>query len=115
TLRAGYIVYPPYIIKDPKTGVLSGIFYDLTMKLAEQLGLKIEWIEEAGYGTIFTSLESGRYDVYAGGVWANSTRSKVGYLTAPAFYNAMFAYARTNDHRFDSSLDVVNNPNIKIS
>ncbi len=115
TMRVGYIPYPPYVIQDPKTGALSGIFYDLTNTLAAQLGLKVQWVEEAGYGTIFTDLSAGRYDVFGGGLWANSTRAKAGYLTIPAFYNGVYAYVRTSDHRFDNNLAAINDPSVKIS
>jgi len=115
TIRAGYIVYPPYIVKDPKTGQLSGVFYDLTNALGDQLGLKIQWVEGSGYGTIFTDLDSGRYDVFAGGLWANSTRAKAGLLTTPVFYSAIYAYARSSDHRFDNNLATINTPDTRIS
>lgn len=115
TLRAGYIVYPPYISKDPATGELSGIFYDLTNALGEQLEVEVEWIEEAGYGTIFADLDANKYDVYAGGLWASSARAKAGYLSDPAFFNAVYAYARSNDYRFDNNLDAINAPGVRIS
>ncbi len=115
TIRAGYIAYPPYIIKDPNTGELSGVFYDLTNEVAKQLGLKVEWVEEAGYGTIFTNLDTNRYDVFGGGLWANSTRAKAGYLSIPVFYNSVYAYARTNDTRFNSNLEAINNSSVRIS
>ena len=114
TLRAGYIVYPPYIFKDPKTGELSGIFYDITNEIGKQLDLKVEWVEEAGYGTIATSLQAGRYDVYAG-IWPNAARSKAITFTVPAYYDAVYAYARTADHRFDNNLGAINSSAIKIS
>ena len=114
TLRAGYIVYPPYIAKDPKTGQLSGSFYDLTEAVGKQLGLKVEWVEEAGYGTIPESLSAGRYDMYAG-IWANPNRSKAITFTTPAYYDAVYAYVKTADHRFDNNLDLINSPQIKVS
>lgn len=114
TLRAGYIVYPPYIFKDPQTGALSGIFYDITEDIGKQLGVKVEWVEEAGYGTIATSLEAGRYDAYMG-IWPNVPRSKAITFTAPAYYDAVFAYARSGDHRFDNNLEAINAPSVKIS
>jgi polar amino acid transport system substrate-binding protein len=114
TVRAGYIVYPPYIFKDAQTGELSGIFYDLTNEIGKQLDLKVEWIEEAGYGTIATNLESGRYDMYAG-IWPNAARSKVITFTVPAYYDAVYAYARTADHRFDNNLDAINSSAVRIS
>lgn len=114
TLRAGYIVYPPYISKDPKTGELSGIFYDITNAVGKQLGVKVEWIEEAGYGTIAESLKANRYDVYAG-IWSNVPRSKAITFSVPAYYDAVFAYARSGDHRFDNNLNSINAPSVKIS
>jgi polar amino acid transport system substrate-binding protein len=114
-LRVGYVAYPPYVIKDPNTGALSGIFYDLTNEVATQLGLKVVWVEGAGYGTIFSDLDSNRYDVYGGGIWANSTRSKVGYFTIAAFYNGVYAYARSGDYRFYNNLAAINDPSVKIS
>src|ERR1043166_8360014 len=93
-IRAGYIISPPYIIKNPKTAELSGIFYDLTNAIGKQLGLKVEWVEAGGYGTVFTDLDSSRYDVQAGGLWANSTRARAGYLSTPIFYSVIYTYAR---------------------
>ncbi len=115
TVRVGYAAYPPYIIKDPNTGELSGVFYDLTNVLANQLGMKVEWVEAGAYGTIFSDLSSGRYDIYGGGIWPNSTRAKAGYFTDAAFYNAVYAYARTNDHRFDNNLAAINGKSVRIS
>lgn len=114
TIRAGYLVYPPYIFKDPKTGNLSGIFYDITNAIGKQLNLKVEWIEEAGYGTIATSLESKRYDMYMG-IWPNAARSKAISFTIPAYYDAVYAYARAADQRFDNNIEAINSPGVKIS
>ncbi len=115
TIRAGYIAYPPYIIKDPDTGELSGTFYEITNAVAEQLGLKVEWVEEGGYGTIFSSLDSNRYDVYGGGLWANSTRAKAGFLTIPVFYDTIYAYARAGDSRFNNNPEAINSVDVRIS
>lgn len=113
TLRAGYIAAAPYITKDPKTGELSGIFYDATNELAKQLGVKVEWVEEGGYGTIPESLSAGRYDVYTG-IWANSNRAKVMSFSNPLYYDAVYAYARAGDFRFNN-LDSINSAQTKIS
>ena len=114
TLKAGYIVYAPYIAKDPKTGELSGIFYDLVNDMGKRLGTKVEWVEEAGYGTISTSLSAGRYDLYAG-IWPSADRSKAITFTVPVYYDAVYAYARNNDQRFNNNLEAINSSQIKIS
>ncbi|MEK7185479.1 MAG: transporter substrate-binding domain-containing protein, partial [Patescibacteria group bacterium] len=69
---------------------------------------------EAGYGTISTSLEAGRYDLYAG-LWPSADRSKAITFSAPIYYDAIYAYARNNDQRFNNNLDAINSSQIKIS
>ena len=114
-LRAGYIIYPPYMSKDPKTGEFSGIFYDLTNAVGKRLGLKVDWVEEPGYGTIATSLNAGRYDVFTTGIWPNADRSKAITFSIPSYYDVVYAYARSGDHRFDNNLEAINSPQVRIS
>ncbi len=114
-IRAAYLVYPPYFIKDTKTGKFSGIFYDITELLGKKLDLKVEWTEEVGFADIFTGLDSGRYDVFAGGLWPGATRAKAGYFSTPVFYSLIKAWGRADDHRFDNNLAAINSPNVHIS
>ena len=114
TIRASYANYPPYAIKDPNTGKLSGIFVDVLEEVGKRLGLKVSWVEEVGYGTIFEGLNSDREDIFGAGVWRNSTRGKVGDFSEPLFYNVINAYGRVDESRF-ANLDAVNNANVKIS
>ncbi len=114
TLRIGYIIAAPYLTKDPQTGQFSGIFYDLGTAIGKQLGVKVEWVEEAGFGTIPTSLSADRYDLYAG-VWMNSDRAKAMSFADAVYYDAVYAYARPSDHRFDNNLNALNSSETKIS
>jgi ABC-type amino acid transport substrate-binding protein len=75
-VRCSYIPYPPYCIKEPNTGKLSGVFVDVMEKIGEKLQLKVNWVEEVGWGTIFEGLGSGRHDVFAAGLWESSARAK---------------------------------------
>lgn len=115
TLRASYLVYAPYFIKDPNTGEMSGIFYDITELVGKKLGLKVVWTEEVGYEDMFVGLDNGRYDVFAGGLWPGATRAKVGYFSTPVFYSVIKAWGRTNDHRFDNNLSAINSNDIRIA
>lgn len=114
-LRASYLVYPPYFIKDSNTGELSGIFHDLTELVAKELGLKVEWTGEVGYQDIFAGLDAGRYDVFAAGLWPSALRAKAGYFTNPFFYSVIHAYVRSDDHRFDNDLRAINTPEVRIA
>lgn len=51
TLKCGYIPYPPAMIVDPNTGEKSGIFYEFMNEVGKRLSLKVEWVQESGWGT----------------------------------------------------------------
>lgn len=114
-IRASYLIYSPYFRKDPNTGKLSGIFHDVMEAIGKNAGLKIEWVEEVGYENIFSGLDSGRHDVFAGGLWPNSTRAQAGYFSAPVFYSLIKAWGRADDPRFTNNLAAINAPSVRIA
>lgn len=114
TIRCGYILWNPSLIKDPNTGHLSGIFYDYVEALGKALHLKIEWAEEMGWGDFPAALDNGRIDVMCGGSYANSARARVIDFVRPILYQPMYAYVRADDKRFDNNLDAINDPAVTI-
>jgi len=113
-IRAGYVVYPPSLIKDPNTGQLSGIFYDGLEEMGKNLGLKINWVEEVGWGTMIEGLKAGRYDIIVTGLWPNSARAKNVDFTGPLYYSAIGVYVRAAENRF-ADLDRINAQNVTIA
>ncbi len=113
-IRAGYIVYPPSFIKDPATGKMSGITYDAIEKAGRNLELKINWVEETGWGTMIEGLNTERYDIVVSGIWPNSVRGKNADFTIPLYYSAVGIYTRTNDDRF-YELSKINNKDVTIA
>lgn len=110
TLRCGYIIYPPQLSKDTNTGALSGIAYDLTERMGKDIGLKIEWVEEVGPGTMLDGLQTGRYDMVCNPLWATTPRTRIAAYSVPAFFTAINAYVRADDHRFDGDLRGLDDP-----
>jgi ABC-type amino acid transport substrate-binding protein len=115
TIRCGYVVNPPYLLKDPNTGAMSGLAYEYVGAIAHELGLQVEWAEETGWGSFHEGLNGNRYDVMCVPVWQSGARAKIALLTIPLYYNSMYAFARTDDNRFDQNLDAANNPDIRVS
>jgi polar amino acid transport system substrate-binding protein len=113
-IKVGYIVYPPGIIKDPNTGKLSGIFYDVIEKMGENLNLNINWSEEISYGTAIEGLEAGKYDMVPP-IWATASRGKSADFSIPLMYSAVGIYARSDDNRFNNNVDSINSKNIRIA
>ena len=114
-IRAGYVVYPPEMIKDPNTGKLSGIFYDSLEAAAKKLSLKVDWVEEVNWGTMIEGLKMGRYDIVGSPVWPSSERAREADFTIPLTYSVIVAASRANDNRFDKSFDAMNSKEVKIS
>ena len=115
TLNCGYVVYSPYFTKDPNTGKLGGIFYDLTNELGKRLNLKINWAVESGWANYVQDTSSGRIDALCSGIWADSAVAReIGY-SVPVIFAGVEAYVRADDTRFDNNLVAMNSSDVKIA
>lgn len=115
TVRACYVVYPPASIKDPNSGELSGVFVETLNKAAENMGLKVDWNLEVGWGDMIEALNSSKCDIIGSPAWSNSTRGKSAEFSEPIYYSAINAYVRADDNRFNGGIDVANNENYKLA
>lgn len=116
TLRCGYTVWPPYILnKDVNTGQLSGVAKDVIEEVAQNLSLKVEWVEETGWGNFPESLKAGRFDAMCTPVGVFAHRAREVRFTAPVFFSPVYAFTRADDTRFDNGFDGLNDPSIRIS
>ena len=114
-MRCGYAVWVPILLRDPNTGTMSGLGYDTMNVLARELDVKIEWTQEVGYGDYQEALNGGRIDVMCSPVWQSGTRAKAALLSKPLFYDALVAFAREDDHRFDQGLQTINQPDVRVA
>lgn len=110
TIRCGYFLYPPVLMKDPNSGKFSGIFYDYIEALAKNLSLKVDWAEEIGLADYPAALESGRIDAYCAGTWIRGSRARVHDYIEPLYYLPLYVYVRKDDHRFDKDPYILNAP-----
>lgn len=117
TLRCAYATWPPSVLmKDPNTGAFSGILPELFEMAGKNLNLKIEWTEETGYGPqAIEGLKAGRFDAFCGGMNQNAQRGQHVLFTNPIFFNPIYAYVRGDDHRFDKTWDIINDPQYTLS
>ena len=115
TVRACYVVYPPASIKDPNTGELSGVFVETLNKAAENMGLKVDWSTEVGWGEMIEALNSSKCDIIGSPAWSNSTRGKSAEFSQPVYYSAINAYVRASDNRFNGDITIANNASYKLA
>lgn len=116
-LRCGYTSWAPVnFIKDPNTNAYSGIIPDYLAVMAKNLNLKIEYVEDAGYGPqVIEGLKTGRFDAFCTGFNKNAPRGREVFFTDTIFYAPVYAYARPDEKRFDASLDALNDPSVTLS
>jgi polar amino acid transport system substrate-binding protein len=115
TLRAAYITYPPAVMRDPQTKKLNGIFVETLEQAAENLGWKVQWTEEVGWGAQIEGLQTDRYDIVGSPVWANATRARLTTLSRPVYYSGIGIYVRKGDKRFLKSLTAIDDPKVRIA
>ncbi len=115
TIRCGYVLYEPFVRKDPNSGQFSGVAVDLMDEIGKLLNLKIEWTEEVGWATTIEGLRNNHYDVMCVGYWRQSLESKHVFYTQPFSYSMGSVIVRHDDHRFDNNLDRINQPDIRLA
>lgn len=115
TIRCGYGLWAPALMKDPNTGKLSGIYYDYVEQLGKELGLKIEWAQELDLSTYLQDLNNGRIDLECSGGWPNAFRGKFVDYTTPIYFNPVYLYARTGFKVDPNHLNALNTPDVRFS
>jgi len=115
-IKAGYIIYPPLMTQDAKTGQLAGVSYDIVEEVAKELGVEINWTEEVGWGTALEGLITNRYDVLGTQMWPNEAREKVADFSIAPMSSVIYPYIKTGDSRFSAdNLPAINSPEYIIS
>ncbi len=69
-------LYPPYAMKTP-SGQFEGIDYDIGSLLAKILGLKPQWTQSVGFGTLIPAAESHRFEVASEDISITPARNQV--------------------------------------
>lgn len=114
-VRIGYIVYPPLLYKDPTTGKLSGVSYDIAEAAAKKLNLATRWVEEVGWGSAIEGLKTQRYDMVGTQMWPNAQRAREAVFSLSPMNSVIYPYVRIGDARFTGNLPRLNSPEFTIS
>lgn len=115
-IRCGYVVYDPGCLKDPNSGRLSGIGVEALERVADKLGLKVEWTEEVGWGSMIEGLQTNRYDIIATPIWTNANRAKIVDFSTPLFFSPIYVYVKSGDKRLNAkNLNSLNSAQFSIA
>ncbi|MDR3425367.1 MAG: transporter substrate-binding domain-containing protein [Alphaproteobacteria bacterium] len=114
-LRCGYYISPPYLMKDPNTGKMSGVMADLLGEMGRQLNLKIDWVAEIGTGNMISDLNMNRYDAMCSIAGEMPGRAREGDFVGPITYLPVYLFVRKDDSRFDNNYARANNPDVTMA
>jgi len=112
-LRVGMSTFKPWAMKD-KTGKLIGFEIDVATRLAQDMGVKVEFIPTKWSG-IIPALLTGKFDVIIGGMGILPKRNLKVNFTVPYDYTGMSIVAHKELAAGFTSLDDFNKPDIRIA
>jgi ABC-type amino acid transport substrate-binding protein len=115
TIRCGYFTWAPFLMVDPNSKKMNGIYHDVIEEIGKKLDLTIVWQEETGQANPFEGMKTGRFDIFCGPITPTPARSKQVGFSTPFFYIPYLAYARIDDTRFDKDIKKINDPQAKIA
>ena len=93
-LRAAYSDYPPALQK--QNDIFSGIFFEVIDAFALRHGLRIDWVEETGYGVVINGLSECRYDIFCAATWPTPERQRKAGLSLPLYYSDVGVWVRSD-------------------
>lgn len=114
TLRCAWLLYPNFFVRDLNNGSFSGIYYDMLEEMGKRLDLKIEWTEEVGTTNAFLGLNEGRYDAICNPFTPTPGRARETEFSLPTAFRPYYAYARSDDHRFDNDYAKIDDPSVRL-
>jgi polar amino acid transport system substrate-binding protein len=84
-MKVGYLIFNPCVIKDPKTGEMSGIFVDMVNQIAASLKVKVTWVE-TNLANFTTGLKSNQFDFCVGPTFITPSRASTVLFSQPISY-----------------------------
>jgi polar amino acid transport system substrate-binding protein len=113
TLRVGMDTFQPWAMKDKK-GEFIGFEIDVARRLAEDMGVKVEFVPTAWSG-IIPALLTGKFDVIIGGMGILPKRALKVNFTEPYDYSGMSIVAHKEKAAGFSSLEDFNKKEVEIA
>ncbi len=112
-LRVGMDTFQPWAMKD-KNGTFIGFEIDVARRLAEDMGVEVEFVPTAWSG-IIPALLTGKFDVIVGGMGILPKRALKVNFSQPYDYSGMSIVAHKEMAAGFSSLDDFNKKEVEIA
>ncbi|WP_144460717.1 transporter substrate-binding domain-containing protein [Siminovitchia fortis] len=105
--------YKPFTYLNPETKEYEGYDIDAAKKLAEDLGVKVEFVETT-WPALMDDLIADKFDIGMGGITRTLERQKTANLSNPYLDFGKGAIIRAEDKKKYTSIDDLNQPDVKV-
>lgn len=105
--------YQPMSYLDPATGEYVGFDARLTEDLAEELGVKIEYVETS-WPTLMEDTLAGKFDLAICGITITDARKEQALMSEGYLENGKTVLCRAEDADKYTSLEAINKPEVKV-
>ncbi|SDP13148.1 transporter substrate-binding domain-containing protein [Desulforhopalus singaporensis] len=112
-LKVGMDIFQPWAMKD-KNGQLIGFEIDVAKRLAQDMGVEVEFVPTAWSG-IIPALMTGKFDVIIGGMGITAKRALQVNFTQPYEFSGMSIVAHKKLAAGFDSLEDFNSPDVEIA
>ncbi len=112
-LRVGMDTFEPWAMKD-KNGKFIGFEIDVANRLAEDMGVKVEFVPTKWSG-IIPALLTGKFDVIIGGMGIRPKRALKVNFTIPYDYSGMAIVAHKEKAAGFDALEDFNKPEVQVA
>ncbi len=104
-ITVGYIVYDPFVIRNPINKELSGTFIDIMKEIASQMEVEVEFVEST-FATFVAGLQSKKFDLSIAPTFTTIARAKSVAFSTPLVAGGNSAIVRKGDQRFKNLSDI---------
>jgi polar amino acid transport system substrate-binding protein len=112
-LKVGMDIFQPWAMKD-KNGKLIGFEIDVATRLAEDMGVQVEFVPTAWSG-IIPALLTGKFDVIIGGMGITAQRALQVNFSQPYDFSGMSIVAHRERAAGWTTLEEFNRPEVEIA
>jgi polar amino acid transport system substrate-binding protein len=95
----------PWVVRNPETGALSGTFVDAINEIAQQMEVKLEFVE-TDFATFTAGLQSRKYDLSIAPTFVTIPRAKSVAFTVPIMAAGNSGIVRKGEKRFKTVSDI---------
>jgi polar amino acid transport system substrate-binding protein len=110
-LRAGVALAPPWLLQDPETKEYFGPAADLVERIAEILGVEVEYVD-SGWDVLIAGLQADKFDLTVAPMFQTPQRDEV--IDFVTYTEAGTCYIAKKDNDKVNSLEDLNNEDVTI-